>query len=279
MSLENQIANLVGAANNLTSEVAGKMRQIDNKVDAATLAVPNTIRKYSEQRFYIDAIDGDDSNDGSPGAPLKTIAAVRGRTINGSRVMIYPRAGQTHYVKGFGVSMNTGMIRFSGGWGKDENGGQGPSIVWSPEYDVERNAYRGFLASIETGSIMYMHMNIIGEFDTSLGNLDSVASLFGYANSYYAGIIYECSISLKNVPVFSVYSGYSGRSIHISKTSFDVLQNENGHAKLIKNNNSSLQAVTLDVYAVELKNGLTWDAFLEYYADKRNILTNLDLAI
>ena len=279
MSLENQIANLVGAANNLTSEVAGKMRQIDNKVDAATQAVPNTIREYSEQRFYIDAIDGDDSNDGSPGAPLKTIAAVRLRTINGSRVTIFPRSGQTHYVKGYGVSMNTGMIRISGTWEKDTNGGQVPSIVWSPEYDVERNEYRGFLASIETGSIMFSHLNIMGEFDASLGNLNSVASLFGYANSYYAGIIYECSINLKNVPVFSVYSGYCGRSIHISKASFDVLQNENGKAKLIKNNNSSHQAVTLDVYAVELKNGLTWDAFLEYYADKRNILTNLDLAI
>lgn len=64
MSLENQIANLVGAANNLTSEVAGKMRQIDNKVDAATQAVPEAIKSATYTRLFVNGTTGSDANDG-----------------------------------------------------------------------------------------------------------------------------------------------------------------------------------------------------------------------
>ncbi|MGE0081997.1 MAG: hypothetical protein AB7U81_11930, partial [Thiohalomonadaceae bacterium] len=68
MSLETQIAALTTAANNLTNEVSGKMESINAAVANAIAAIPNNIRNY-----WVDPINGNDSNDGSQAAPFMTI--------------------------------------------------------------------------------------------------------------------------------------------------------------------------------------------------------------
>lgn len=90
MSLESQIAALVGAANSLTSQVAGKMNQIDQKVRAATESVPNVIRDLSSVTFYVNYSEGEDSSsaDGRFSRPFKTIIYAASRAIPGSRARI-----------------------------------------------------------------------------------------------------------------------------------------------------------------------------------------------
>lgn len=80
MSLESEVAALVGASNKLTASVDGKMKEIDKKVDEATASVPAVVRALSEQTFYVDRISGNDDNDGSESHPLKTVF----RAINSS---------------------------------------------------------------------------------------------------------------------------------------------------------------------------------------------------
>ena len=76
MSLENQVAALVSAASKLTSEIAGKMKGIDQKVDKATQAVPESIKSAAYTRIYVNSINGNDKNDGSSAAlAKKTIGA------------------------------------------------------------------------------------------------------------------------------------------------------------------------------------------------------------
>lgn len=69
MALEDLVAATT-AMNDLTAEVAGKMGQIDDKVDAATGSVPGIMNRT----IYVDAIDGDDAALGTSGDPIKTVA-------------------------------------------------------------------------------------------------------------------------------------------------------------------------------------------------------------
>lgn len=89
MSLEQQVAALVDAANNLTSTVSGKMTEIDAAVKAAVDGVPAEIRKQMESNLYIDQINGDDSNSGrSPEEAIKTMWKAAVLTPSGGAVDI-----------------------------------------------------------------------------------------------------------------------------------------------------------------------------------------------
>ncbi|MGP9665992.1 hypothetical protein ACT3TY_15390 [Halomonas sp. AOP22-C1-8] len=95
MSLESQITALVSAANKLTSEVANKMRGIDQKVSEAVKAIPNLARTY-----HIDAVLGSDSNSGGDSAPLATIREALMRSGDIPFVTIRLHNGQVHEFRG-----------------------------------------------------------------------------------------------------------------------------------------------------------------------------------
>lgn len=65
MSLESQVAALVSAANSLTSQVAGKMSQIDQKVDQAIDGVSQEILSNMGRTWVLDQQNGSDSNGGT----------------------------------------------------------------------------------------------------------------------------------------------------------------------------------------------------------------------
>lgn len=98
MSLESQIAALVSAANSLTSQVAGKMAGIDQKVNAATAAVSERLRKDMNSIVYVDSSSGDDSNAGSTrDSAKKTIhAAIESTPPNSSLEVRLVGAGSQH---------------------------------------------------------------------------------------------------------------------------------------------------------------------------------------
>lgn len=98
MSLETQIAALVEAANSLTGSVNGKMNQIDQKVDAATASVPNSIREAARAEYHVNSITGTDSStvDGKQGSPFKTILYAIERALPGAEVVIFLEDGSEH---------------------------------------------------------------------------------------------------------------------------------------------------------------------------------------
>lgn len=103
MSLESQIAALVNAANNLTSEVANKMSGIDQKVDQATEAVPGAIHTEMYKTLWVDAINGSNSNEGTRDKPKKTIHAAIEEVPIGGKGIIYLRSNASHQLIGTGV--------------------------------------------------------------------------------------------------------------------------------------------------------------------------------
>jgi len=116
MSLEQQIAALVEAANNLTANVSGKVVQIDAAVQAALATIINMERVY-----YVDVVNGLDAAAGNEAAPLKSIAAAISRTPVGGAVTIHIKKGQTHdfvgsitrksvYILQWGVNANAGGV-------------------------------------------------------------------------------------------------------------------------------------------------------------------------
>ena len=74
MSLEQQVANLVEASNNLTKSVDGKIQEIDAKIDEATQEIEDKFLELSQKSYWVDSLLGRDSNDGlSSAKPLKTL--------------------------------------------------------------------------------------------------------------------------------------------------------------------------------------------------------------
>lgn len=80
MSLEQTIADLVAASNNLTGTINSKMNEIDQKVDEATASVPDAVRKLSNQSFFVDQVSGNDANDGSANSPIRSVNEAVRRT-------------------------------------------------------------------------------------------------------------------------------------------------------------------------------------------------------
>ncbi len=113
MSLEQTIADLVAASNNLTGIINGKVEEIDQKVDQATSSVPQKVSSMSFQTFFIDAVSGDDSNDGTSVSPFKTTAPVADKIIPSFSTRINFRGGQTHNLVGMGYS-TVGYVEIMG---------------------------------------------------------------------------------------------------------------------------------------------------------------------
>lgn len=99
MSLTQDIANVVQAANNLTAEVTGKMAEIDKKVNEATSAVPEQIKKSMYVTSYVDAINGDDSRSGESRSHSKrTIKSVLDSAPAGAIIWCVLKDGQEHQI-------------------------------------------------------------------------------------------------------------------------------------------------------------------------------------
>ncbi|CEO39390.1 hypothetical protein [Photobacterium kishitanii] len=99
MSLEQQIGALVKASENLTGAVNGKIGEIDKKVNVATSAVPEQIRKSMYVTCYVDAINGDDSRSGDTHAAAKrTIQAVLDSAPSGAIIWCSLKDGQEHLI-------------------------------------------------------------------------------------------------------------------------------------------------------------------------------------
>ncbi|RUR46209.1 hypothetical protein [Vreelandella populi] len=88
MSLESQIAALVSAANNLTSQVAGKMAGIDKAVKNAVEGIPREIERKMDREVFVDQLNGDDNNPGTSANPVKTIRKAAQETPSGAAVSI-----------------------------------------------------------------------------------------------------------------------------------------------------------------------------------------------
>ncbi|ELA7323100.1 hypothetical protein Q9X98_004744 [Vibrio parahaemolyticus] len=96
MSLEQQVASLVEASNNLTGAVNKKIGEIDKKVNEATQSVPNTIRSMASVIFYVSNSGSDTDNDGTLAKPFKTVQFAISQAMVGAMVFIYLEDNQEY---------------------------------------------------------------------------------------------------------------------------------------------------------------------------------------
>lgn len=79
MSLDTEIAQLTGSANALIDTFNNKKAEIDTALSDALKAFPNL-----EREFFIDQVNGDDSNAGDEQNPLKSVQAAAERCGRGT---------------------------------------------------------------------------------------------------------------------------------------------------------------------------------------------------
>jgi hypothetical protein len=255
MSLESQVAALVSAASNLTSQVAGKMAGIDQKIDEATAAVPETIRGLADQSFYIDAIEGDDTNEGTMAAPLRTSSEAARRAVQGGNIALHFRQQQTHTAEFF---MATGRIFVSSYGGLDttlESNRAKLRARYTVDSDGDQRLYG---IGVRVGQVFFLRVSVMCDNEELLtGQIrESQSSFIQYADSSIAVILSDCDINLKTAAFTTSYSGYSGRDLYLSKCTIRKLPGAipGNRCNLLKPLNSSNNTYRLDVYACTLEN-------------------------
>jgi hypothetical protein len=102
MSLESDIANMLAKADTLITYFGGKKADIDAAVARALAAIP-----ASNKSFYINALTGVDTNDGTADKPLKTLERAIANTPFGGTLTAYL---QSDYVAGANVTLDSRFL-------------------------------------------------------------------------------------------------------------------------------------------------------------------------
>lgn len=245
MSLESGIAELTTATNNLITYFNGKKAAIDVAVAAAIAAVPDTARTW-----YVDQINGLDTNAGTLAAPFKTFGKAITSTPASGFCMIYLT---NDYDMATGVGTGVGTVYIVG----LPTNGVKPKI--KPKYltttdglGVKSTLMAGFTIYLQSDCICFRDLDIVlptiagidpppnngraGAFVRSFAgvqlpiafrvgletvNVTMAADWFGY----FIGLTASSLIFTCNASTFP--SGFGGR--YVSNVGPGVLPKDLGH--------------------------------------------------
>lgn len=274
MSLESQITALVSAANKLTSEVANKMKGIDQKVDQAVGSVPNTIRDLSGKRYHIDAINGDDNASGSPAEPIQTAAEAANRAIPGAYVELYFKGGQDHVVR-----FQQRCAVLANAWDLETFGR--PRLHpagYNYNEDTTQKILRGF---INVGpSIVFNQVELhCDDFGYNPGGSQTINEFFSamiFGDTSIKVFMNNVEITLNHLAFTSNWAGYSQRDISMNATT--IKRASGSSSRLLRDRNGSTSTLRLACHSVTLAGGLTWPDLVPIYNNGANILSNIEIA-
>ncbi len=263
---------LVESNRRLTETVEGKIGEIDQKVDEATSSVPATIAALSSQTFYIDAVGGDDNNDGlTPNTAVQNVKVLNDKVVNGSFVMLLFFANQNHTVNFF---MYNGYIRV-GVYGSTPTTDSYPKLYPEIKYSGGKHLVYGLGAYL--GTLYFNKVKLMcdsqGIFDVTPRDLAN--GFIRYTDSNLTIIGYGAHIHLVDMPFSAGYSGYSVRDFCFSSAVIDKTLCTND-GQILKNINSTENTFRLDVYSTSLVNVPGgWAELMPETTDKVNMLTNV----
>ncbi|PWY44426.1 DUF1565 domain-containing protein [Pseudomonas sp. RW405] len=212
MSLESDVANLVTQTNSLLSYYQTRKAGIDAAVVAAIAAVPETSRAW-----YVDQINGLDTNDGTQAKPLKTINRAIAMTP-ASGYCTVNLVGDYDLTAGIGSTVSVLLIAGV------VNNGVRPKL--KPRY-VSAAGSDGSTATTMSGLNMYLSSNLISLRDVDIV-LPSPAGVTpppanARAGSFFRGfssvnVPVVFNVSLENVSV-TMASDWFGNFIGLTSSS------------------------------------------------------------
>jgi len=279
MSLEQTIADLVAASNNLTGTINTKMNEIDQKVDQATESVPNTIRELSEQRLYVDSVNGSDTNDGSPGNPLKSLYKALSLHVSGSSTNIFLKEGQTFSETGFSPVVASGKISVSR-WGST-GGVSNPVVHHTPLYNAERELNESYPFRVMSGSVLFGDIHFKIENADNGHDIDGNHGLFYTYRSDFSMGASGCSFDLKNRSLFGYARGhYTSVRAHFKACQINIIEDTNGQAKIVNGTlaNGDQPIILIGALGTSIPSGVSWSDLIPIKPDFSNILTSMDTA-
>ena len=275
MSLESQVASLVSAANKLTSEIAGKMKGIDQKVDAATASVPNSIKQESYKDFYIDAVNGNDSNSGSISSPLKTIREASDRSLNISVVNVRLMGGQSFEAE---FASSCTRVRFY-----TYNSSQGIAKIYPKAHRRDDGTYylRALASNGSFQTVVFHGVHVIcGVFPEEAlpaeYHIDQFSSNFIFGDQGRDIYLYNCILDIDEISFTGIHAGYASRNLSIGSTQINRI---NGSSlKLVNSRTSSNPILTIAVSSAVLSGWSNWIELLPVNGNEQNILSNISLS-
>lgn len=93
-----EIGALIDSVNEMTQTVSDKTKEIDQKVDAATGAVPHTVKALFDQTLYVNETTGSSANDGlSDAKPLKYLEDAISKVPAGGKARIIVRTNVVRF--------------------------------------------------------------------------------------------------------------------------------------------------------------------------------------
>lgn len=158
-----ETAALIESVNNMTATVAGKMGEIDTKVDEAVNAVPQAIKdNFTHKEVNIDPINGDDS---SLSGPFRTIGAAVKSVPDGGSINVKLPTGPTALTFNFDEAVNIGSrkVMIQGGWSGMENSGSQAAIfkpIISYNSTYNRSQYKGYFTGEPGGRVFFNYTKI-----------------------------------------------------------------------------------------------------------------------
>lgn len=157
MSLESQVAALVEASNNLTGAVNNKIAEIDRKVDEATAEVPAAVVKTMNREIYVDALNGNDSAEGTSTSPVRTFNKALRMIPPGARGVINLKQGQVHeaYKDGTSGAEKTIIVAM---WYNSGNGK--PVLKCNPTSFTGQSQIASLFEGVSRVSVKFMDIEI-----------------------------------------------------------------------------------------------------------------------
>ncbi|NGZ18023.1 hypothetical protein G6Z94_11800 [Vibrio aestuarianus] len=114
--LKQVVSEAVQASQSQTAEVAGKMAQIDQKVNAATHVVRETFRDYNFEIFYVNSEVGNNDNDGRHSSrPWRDVSPLVNLMVYGKSYKVVMPAGQVIDMP-VSLALSHGSIQFFGNY-------------------------------------------------------------------------------------------------------------------------------------------------------------------
>ncbi|MFR9656409.1 MAG: hypothetical protein SNF94_05425 [Rikenellaceae bacterium] len=281
MSVEEQLSNAVQACNNLTAAVNGKISQIDQKVNAATSAVPDKIKSSMDAKLYVDSVNGNDANDGlSQASPKRSILAAVDSVPRSSNLHVM-LLGQRVYEIDNDVSCSGKLLiieSYGATWGNPSTRStiRAKQLTYLGEYKAGQ-----FL----TGFGSEIHIN---QVNLETVQFESVTPVYNdYRNSLFSGSssssqvwLYGCSVTLNNGPLMHQHPNGSFGKLDLYMNNVVVSINDAPipDGKSVIMGHYGMDAIPFALYAasVGLPSGKTWTDMVT--ANKSAANTNVTFA-